>query len=77
MQQLTINVPDDKVEFFRELVGNLGFTIVKTSLGFSLNEEQMALVNAEREKIAKEPDDFIDWEAARKLLSHDTNPKRK
>ncbi|MBX2904508.1 MAG: hypothetical protein KF744_00630 [Taibaiella sp.] len=77
MQQLTINVPDDKVQFFRELVGNLGFTIVKTSLEFSLNEEQIALVNAEQEKITREPDNFIDWEAARKLLSHNTNRKQK
>lgn len=68
MQHLTISIPDNKVEFFRELVESLGFQVDKSQVGFTLTDEQVALVNAERKKIDTDPENFIDWNAARKLL---------
>jgi hypothetical protein len=71
MQQLTINIPDNKIDFFMELVQNLGFNVDKKVQGSVLTEEQIKMVNDERKKIKENPEHFIDWVDARKTLKLD------
>lgn len=69
MKQLVVNIPDEKINFFKELIRNLGFTVSKSS-GKSgvLTEEQIDLIKLEREKIRKDPAGLLDWDEARKNL---------
>jgi hypothetical protein len=68
MQHLTINIPDNKVDFFTDLVKNLGFTIENPVQKNVLTDKQMELVNDARRQIKENPDSFLDWEEARKTL---------
>ena len=68
MQQLTVNIPDNKIDFFVDLAKNLGFTIEHGVQKNVLTEKQIDLVNDARKKIKENPDQFTDWDAARKTL---------
>ena len=69
MQQFTIHIPDNKIDFFTDLVANLGFTIETSIQKNVLTEKQIDLVNDARKQITENPDRFIDWEEARKTLN--------
>jgi len=69
MQQLTINIPDNKIAFFMDLAKNLGFTIENTKQKNILTEKQIELVNEARKQIKENPDSFTDWDDARKTLN--------
>ncbi len=69
MQHLTINIPDNKVTFFTDLVKNLGFTIEGSLPKNILTEKQIDLVNEARKQIKENPDSFKDWDEARKTLN--------
>jgi hypothetical protein len=71
MRELTIHVPDNKVALFMELADNLGIKVDKSIQKNILTSEQIALVNEERKKIKENPDQFTDWEHARKTLKLD------
>jgi len=71
MQQLTVHIPDNKMAFFIELATSLGFKVDKGARTNILTKEQIDLVNVERKKIKDEPDNFIDWEEARKTFNLD------
>lgn len=59
MQQLTINVPDSKVRFFKELIKTLGFTQADTVV---LTPKQESLVRQELEALKQKPDNLLNWE---------------
>ena len=69
MQQLTVNIPDNKIDFFMDLAKNLGFTIENKKEKNVLTKKQIDLVNEARKKIKENPDHFLDWEEARKTLN--------
>jgi len=71
MQKLTIQIPDNKITFFTELVYSLGFKVDKDIPKSILTLEQIDLVNIECRKITENPDDFKDWEEVRKTLNVD------
>lgn len=68
MQQITINVPDKKVEFFKELVASLGYKVDTPSDVPVLTPEQIKLVNKERKRMHDHPEEFVEWNTARKQL---------
>ncbi len=68
MQQLTINVPDNKIAFFMDLAKNLGFTIESNIKENILSDRQIELVNEARKQIEENPESYLDWEEARKKL---------
>lgn len=70
MQQITINVPDKKVEFFKELVASLGYKVDASSGAPVLTPEQIKLVNKERKRLRDHPEEFVDWSSARKQLKN-------
>ena len=61
MQRLTINVPDSKVHFFKELIQSLGFTQANTD-DIVLTSKQESLVRHELKKAKENPDSLLDWE---------------
>ena len=63
MKQITLNIPDNKYQFFLELVRNLGFEKAEE---LDIPEEHKAIVR-ERIKNSK-PEEMIPWHEARKQL---------
>lgn len=68
MQQLTVHIPESKVDFFRDLVKNLGFKVEDNLQKNVLTEQQIKLVNDARRKIKDAPDQFSDWDDVRKTI---------
>ncbi len=63
MKQVTLNIPDNKYQFFIELVNNLGFDKPEE---IYISEEHKVIV---RERILKsKPEELIPWAEARKQL---------
>lgn len=63
MKQVTLDIPDNKYQFFMELIQSLDFVQLDE---IDIPEEHKSLVR-ERIRSAK-PEDFISWEVARKKL---------
>ena len=67
--QLTLNVPDNKLSFFMELVNSLGFVqLEQTGVLTSMQKE---LVDAEIMKAKNNPEYMLDFEEAWKTLKLD------
>lgn len=63
MKQITLNIPDNKYQFFIELIANLGF---EKSAELDISQEHKAIV---RERITNsKPVELIPWHEARKQL---------
>ncbi len=71
MPNITIQVPDDKMDFFMELMNNLGLEKVEKEKTYILSEEQIRLVEEERRKIKEDPSYLLDWEEVRKEIDWD------
>lgn len=72
MQQITVDIPDNKVHFFLELIKNLGFGEIRNNKhNLRLTEEQLKLVEIEKEKIETEPEHFVYMHEALKNLNLD------
>lgn len=69
MKEVTLKIPDKKLNFFMELVRQLGFEV---SEEVEISEEHKAIVR-ERIKTAK-PEDMVPWKDARKQFSYKDNP---
>ena len=63
MKEVTVKIPDNKYQFFMELVSNLGFDRTEE---IDIPEEHKAIVR-ERIKNSK-PEELIPWQEARKRL---------
>jgi|AntRauTorckE6833_2_1112554.scaffolds.fasta_scaffold205761_1 hypothetical protein len=70
MKEVTLKIPENKIEFFLELVKHLGFEVsdeMETSNDYEIPEEHKSIV---RERMANaRPEDYIPWEVARKRLN--------
>ena len=64
MKKVTLNIPDEKIGFFMELMEELGFEVYKE---LEIPEEHKAIVR-DRLESAK-PKDMIPWEEARKQFT--------
>lgn len=73
MQSLTVKIPDNKLAFFLELINSLGFVKVEKEeiVTNVLSQEQIKLIEEERNKIKNNPDYLLDWNEARKSLRLD------
>lgn len=63
MKQITLNIPDNKYQFFIELVNNLGFDKPEE---IHIPEEHKAIVRARI--LNSKPEELIPWKEARKQL---------
>lgn len=59
MKQVTLNIPDNKFQFFMELVKNLGF--IKTSVS-DIPEEHKKIVRKRIAESTKNPERLLDWD---------------
>ena len=66
--QLTVNVPENKMAFFIELIESLGFMVDKNTDHSFPSQEQIDLAMIEHNKIQEDPSYCLDWEEARKTL---------
>ncbi len=58
MKQVTLNIPDNKYQFFMELVRNLGFDKPED---ICIPEEHKAIVRERTLKSKANPDRLLDW----------------
>lgn len=66
MKEITLRIPDQKYDFFLNLVNELGLEITEE---IEITEEQKQIV---RERIQSEnPDEMVPWEQARKQFVFD------
>ena len=72
MARIVIDIPDNKLGFFMELVKNLGFAKVaqesKMSDIMDIPEAHQKLVMDRFNKVRKNPDKLMDWDEAKKTL---------
>lgn len=68
MAEITLKIPDAKLNFFLELVKQLGFEA--SVKDFNIPEEHKELVRNRIQTAKKE--DYIPWEEARKQLNFKT-----
>jgi hypothetical protein len=61
MQQLIVNIPDNKIAFFMDLAKNLGFTIEKTiSTGVTPQKESKGKASSLRGRLSPMTNEQID-----------------
>lgn len=70
MQQLIINIPDEKLHFFKELIKNLGVMQTDKNV-FGLSAKQQWLVKQELKKVKESPETMLDWEAEQDKINWD------
>lgn len=70
MQRLTINVPDNKVQFFKELIESLGFTYDNTSWGV-LPLVQEICVTQELNHARQYPESLLNWDEEQHKIDWD------
>ena len=57
--RITLDIPDNKYQFFLELVRNLGFD---KPIEIDIPEEHKAIVRKRIQKSEQNPDRLLDWE---------------
>ncbi|MGF7233247.1 hypothetical protein [Arachidicoccus sp.] len=58
MQSFIVNIPEDKVAFFVELIQQLNLELLEID-----EQQQSVAVNNAGNQMATEEDSFLDWEA--------------
>lgn len=71
MQHLMLQIPDNKIDFFMELVNSLGFVKVDKKASGVLSPKQMEMLEETRRKVKDHPDSLIDWETAQNQIDWD------
>lgn len=68
--QITLEVPDEKVDFFMELIDKLGLVEASSQQKehFVLTKEQIDLVEIERKKAIENPESLTTWDQVLKQL---------
>ncbi|MCV9387752.1 addiction module protein [Reichenbachiella ulvae] len=61
MKKVILNIPDNKYQFFMELVHNLGFDL-EPDAEMDIPEEHKAIVRERIELSKSNPDRLLDWE---------------
>ncbi len=59
MKEITLKIPDKKIEFFLKLVEELGFEV---SQEVDIPDEYKAIVRERIQKSVQEPERLLDWE---------------
>lgn len=62
MKEVTLKIPDEKFDFFMELVQELGIDVTEK---MDIPEEHKSIVRERIKKSNKDPDRLIDWDKAK------------
>ena len=73
MTQITLNIPDNELDFFLKLIEKFNYEPLIND--FSMNQEMKDLVDERRQSLKLE--DFISWEDSRKTITYITNYNNK
>jgi len=65
MEQITINVPDNKVAFFKNLIKELKLEQVENRGINMLTSNQKLLIKKELKEITENADNLLDWETVK------------
>ena len=68
MKEITVKIPDKKLDFFMELINQLGITI---SREVEIPEQHKAIVRNRIKKSNENPERFIDWNKANSKFKFD------
>ena len=82
MKRITLNIPDNKYEFFLELVKNLGLEKVKeepveaSQEALGIEEDEYVVPEWQKEIVRERvkntrPDEYLSWEEVRQQLKFD------
>lgn len=63
MKEILVKIPDKKVEFFMELVHQLGFEAIE-----DIPEEHISIVRDRIKKSTQNPDRLMDWDTVQNNL---------
>ena len=66
MKSFTVLVPDNKVQFFKDLLDNLHFKAKENEQTYELNDAHKTILNERLENYKNNPDSYIDWEDVQK-----------
>lgn len=73
MATFSISIPDQKVEFFKELLNNLGFAKIETGEDLDIPEHHKEILDYRLEQLEKHPDSLRNWEEVKKELDEKYN----
>jgi hypothetical protein len=65
MKKITLEIPDDKWNFFKELVNELGLVV---SEEIEIPDEHKAIVRKRLAKSHQDPDRLLDWDQVQDRL---------
>ena len=60
MKSFTVLVPDNKVQFFKDLLDNLHFKAKENEQTYELNDAHKTILNERLENYKNNPDSYID-----------------
>ncbi len=67
MKAFTIFIPEEKVQFFMELVKSLGFKVKEENTKeIELSDAHKSILNERLENYKNNPDSYMDWDDAQK-----------
>ncbi|MFN3753753.1 hypothetical protein [Flavobacterium sp.] len=69
MTQITLNIPDNELDFFLKLIEKFNYETIITD--FSMTQEMKNLLDERRQTTEKE--NFVPWEEAKKQLQFKSN----
>ena len=66
MKQVIVNIPENKYQFFQELIRSLGYEAYSQDV--AITPAMDAAIEHELKQIVEEPSYLLDWNEARKTL---------
>jgi len=62
MANFNISIPDQKIEFFKELMDNLGFAQIEPMDEFDIPEHHKKILDQRLKNYEENPESYRDWE---------------
>jgi hypothetical protein len=73
MATFSISIPDQKVEFFKELIINLGFAKIEATEDLDIPEHHKEILDYRLKHLEEHPDSLRNWEEMKKELDEKYN----
>ena len=73
MATFNISIPDQKVEFFKELLKNLGFAKIEADEDLDIPEHHKEILDYRLKHLEDHPDSLRKWEDVKKELDEKYN----
>ena len=67
--KITVNIEEDKLDFFLELMNHLDFVKIESVQGIELSDEQKDILDRRLKYLENNPDDVVDWKDFKKEMN--------